>query len=265
MAVSCENLGFFTIAAVALRSLFLEASWNSEGQQNLGLAAAIDPALRKIYRTPESLRAARERALGFFNTNPITSGLVIGAIIKIEQDVAAGNMAAPERSRIERNLARSLAAMGDAIFWQSWLPLCCLAAVWAVLSLDFWWTPLLLPMAFCFLAVPVRFLGLYLGYQRGAQIFNLLARLKIQVYARTLKRAVALLVGASTVVLVYGKAHVPGGISLAGLWITMAAVVAAVIFFRFISSRTKILTYWYPIFLVALTVILLIVWDKMDF
>ncbi|MDL2226666.1 PTS system mannose/fructose/sorbose family transporter subunit IID [Deltaproteobacteria bacterium OttesenSCG-928-M10] len=263
--VACgESLNFLTMAGVALRSLFLEASWNNEGQQNLGLAASIDPALRKIHHSPDSLRAARERALGFFNTNPIASGPAIGAMIRMEEEVAAGLMAASERDRVEQNLTRTLAAMGDSIFWQSWLPMCCLTAVWAVLSLDFWWTPLLLPATFCLLAVPVRFIGLYLGYCRGQKIFDLLFKLKIQLYARALKRSVALLVGASTVILVNGQAHDRGGVSLGGLWITMAAVVATVVFFRFVSSRTKILNYWYPIFLVTLAVILLAAWDKMN-
>lgn len=259
-----ESMNSLTMARVALRSLFLEASWNNEGQQNLGLAASIDPALQKIHQSPDSLRAARERALGFFNTNPIASGLAIGALIKMEEEVTAGLVAVSERDRVEQNLTRTLAAMGDSIFWQSWLPMCCLATVWAVLSLDFWWTPLLLPVTFCALAVPVRFIGLYLGYRSGRKIFDLLFKLKIQVYARTLKRTVALLVGASTVTLVHGKAYANGYVSLAALWITMTVVVATVVFFRFASSKTKIINYWYPVFLVPLAVILLLAWEQMN-
>ena len=89
-----------TLAGVAFRSLFLEASWNSQGQQNLGLAAAIDPALKLIHPPGVALRAARERALEFFNTNPILSGLAIGFLLRLEEEVAADRLSALERTQL---------------------------------------------------------------------------------------------------------------------------------------------------------------------
>jgi len=248
---------------VAFRSLFLEASWNNQGQQNLGLAAAIDPALKDIHGPGEGLRQARLRALEFFNTNPIASGLAIGVIINLEREVAAGRVSAEHLKRVAAGLNRTLASMGDALFWQSWLPLCSLAAVWAVLSLGVWWAPLLLPALFCLPAVPVRFVGLYLGYRRGRDISDLLYRLKVQRLAQGIKRLVALLVGASTVILVYTKTTLIDERSLGHLWLTMGLVAATVILFRFLSGKTRILTYWYPILLVAVATVVLAAMDRM--
>jgi len=238
-----------TLAGVAFRSFFLEASWNSQGQQNLGLAAAIDPALRRIHPPGEALKAARTRALDFFNTNPILSGLAIGVVLRLEEEVAADRLSALERSRLSANLNLALASIGDALFWQSWLPFCALAAVWAVLSLGQWWAPLILPALFCLPALPVRLGGLYLGYVRGLKIIDFLVRLKAQRLARRIRRAVALLMGVSTVVLIPARVGLP--FSLGCLWVTMALVTAGVLLLRMVAGRARALNFWYPLLLVA--------------
>jgi len=253
-----DSITFFTLFQVALRSLLLEASWNHEGQQNLGLAAAIDPALKRLY-SGESLVAARKRALGFFNTNPITSGLAIGVLLKIESEMAKGETSEKDRNRIMNGISRTLASMGDALFWQAWLPLCCLAAVWGVLSFGaHWWIPLLLPLLFCALAYPVRFFGLYYGYREGANVIELLLQLKIQRLVQGLKRAVALLVGASTVILLAARAEVLERYSLGRLWQIIGLALLVVVFLRMLSKKTMLLTYWYPVFMVTIAVILMI-------
>jgi PTS system mannose-specific IID component len=257
-------LKFRTLAEVALKSLFLEASWNHQGQQNLGLAAAIDPALKDIYGPGEGLRQARLRALDFFNTNPMTAGLAIGVIINLEGEVAAGRLAAEQRVRMASGLSRTLAAMGDALFWQSWLPLCSLAAVWTVLSLGAWWAPWLLPALFCLPVLPLRVAGLCLGYRRGLGVADLLYRLKVQKLAQGVRRLVALLVGASTVILVYTKTALASEPALGRLWAAVGLVAVTVLVFRFLSGKTRALAYWYPILLVAVATVVLAALDRMQ-
>lgn len=255
-----------TLVNVAFRSLFLEASWNHQGQQNLGLAAAIDPALKEIYSAGgEELKKARLRAMEFFNTNPITSGLAIGVIINLEQSVAAGRLGPEERLRMAASLSRPLAAMGDFLFWQAWLPLCCLIAVWAGLSLNFWWTPLLLPLLFCLPALPARFVGLYLGYSRGVDVADLLFRLKIQSLAQNIRKAVALLVGVSTVIIVSSKIGLEENSTLGRLWLTLGGVAATVIVFRLLSLKIRQLGHWYPAVIVALACVIMFILDRWSF
>ena len=237
-----------TLAGVALRSLFLEASWNGQGQQNLGLAAAIDPALKLIHPPGAALRSARERALDFFNTNPVLSGLAIGVLLRLEEDVAAARLSAAERHRLSASLNLALASIGDILFWQSWLPLCALVAVWAVLSLDQWWAPLILPGLFCLPALPVRLGGLYLGYGRGIRIIDLLGRLKAQRLAQRIRRVMALLAGVSTVVLIPAHEHT---FSLGGLWAALALVTVGILLLRTAVRRVRALYFWYPLLLVA--------------
>lgn len=223
------------------------------GQQNLGLAAAIDPALRTIYKdSAEELCAARLRALRFFNTNPIASGLAIGVAIRLEQNVAEGRISPAERERVLSSLASgALAPLGDNLFWFSWLPFCSLVGVWAVLSLDSWWAPLLLPLLFCLMALPARFYGLRLGYRYGDEATDLLIRVNINQVARNIKRCVAVLIGASTVILLYTKTALKD-FSALHIWLSMLAVLATVFIFRFFSARAPALRYWYPLILLAL-------------
>jgi PTS system mannose-specific IID component len=250
---------FLTLAGVAVRSLFLEAAWNSEGQQNLGLAAAIDPALKRIHPTGAALRSARERALDFFNTNPVLSGLAIGVILRLEEDVAAGRESPLERNRLSTNLNLALASMGDVLFWQSWLPFCALAAVLAVLSLDQWWAPLILPVLFSLPALPVRVGGLYLGYAQGVKIIDLLARLKVQRLAQRIRRIMALLTGVATVVLIPARA--PHDFSLGRLWATIFLVTTGILIMRTAVRRVRLLNFWYPLLWVAGTAAVLLLWD----
>ncbi len=241
-----------TLAQVAFRSLFLEASWNYQGQQNLGLAASIDPALKDIYGQGEALKAARLRALGFFNTNPIAGGLALGVAIRLEQNLAEGRISPKERDRVLFSLASgALAPLGDNLFWFSWLPFCSLVGVWAVLSLASWWAPLLAPLLFCLLALPARLYGLGLGYRRGDEATDLLLRLNIERAARNIKRAVAVMVGAATVIMLYNKTGL-SAFSAGSVWLAMFLVAVFVLCFRLVSARAGALKYWYPLILVAL-------------
>lgn len=251
MTTIVNNVKFSSLARVALRSLFLEASWNYRGQQNLGLAAAIDPALKDIYEEPEALRAARLRALGFFNTNPVAGGLALGVAIRLERELAEGQISPAERERILFSLASgALAPLGDNLFWFSWLPFCSLVGVWAVLALDSWWAPLLLPLLFCLLALPARLCGLRLGYRYGDEVTDLLVRIDIGQAARHIKRAVAVMVGASTVILLYTRSSLRDASTL-HLWLLMLLLLALVFLFRLASARLALLKYWYPLILMS--------------
>ena len=257
-----QALKILTLTNVALRSLLLEASWNHQGQQSLGLSAAVDPALKKIYGQGEELKAARRRYLEFFNTNPLTSGLLIGVMLNLEEDLANGQIQVERRQQVVTNLSQTLAAMGDALFWQAWLPLCCLVAVWAVLSLDVsFGTPLLLPILFCLPALPVRFGGLFWGYRQGKDIIILLSRLKIQRLTWGIRRMVALVLGTSTVILLSQSKIIVGGNFLLYLWLSLAGVLLCVIALRTLVAKTKgtIIYWWYPILVLAVVTVMAIV------
>src|SRR5262249_61561740 len=61
---------------VFLRSFLLQASWNPQGMQNLGLAYALYPALCHLYPDRERQIAAVRRHLVFFNTHPYVAAAI---------------------------------------------------------------------------------------------------------------------------------------------------------------------------------------------
>ena len=225
----------------------------------MGLAQAVDPALRVLHPAGPELAEARARIFSFFNTNPITSGLVLGVIIRQEEERAASGRTDENRRRVVDNLCGCLASLGDALFWQSWLPLCCLSAVWAHLALGYWWTPLLLPFLFGLPALPVRFFGLFLGYYQGDNTLNFLFRIDFQRLIRGIRRVVAFMVGASTAILVATHTTLSGTADLGRLWLTLAGVVICVFLLKALFKKIKRLDYWYPVVFVILACVLLLV------
>ena len=79
---------------VFLRSLFLQASWNPQGMQNLGLAYALYPALEQLYPDPEARRRRCSRHLVFFNTHPYVAAAIVGGVLYHEERIARGEEAA---------------------------------------------------------------------------------------------------------------------------------------------------------------------------
>ncbi|MDR1870706.1 MAG: PTS system mannose/fructose/sorbose family transporter subunit IID [Deltaproteobacteria bacterium] len=193
-----------TLWRVAARSLFLEASWNLIGQQNLGFAAAVNPALKVLYKAgSEEFVAAQRRVLSFFNTNPVLSGLVIGAALKLEEERAKGLISERDSSLIVSTLASTLAIHGDLLFWQAWLPFSCLMGfglTWLSLAqgqITFW--PLIIPALFGALAWPTRIGGIFYGYRLGATAHRAVAKLKAPLIARVVLRLTVFLTGFLTV------------------------------------------------------------------
>jgi mannose/fructose/N-acetylgalactosamine-specific phosphotransferase system component IID len=238
---------------VAARSLLLEASWNNRSQQGPGFLAAIDPALRVIHEGDRrALAEARLRALAFFNTNPVSSSLVIGAALNLEERAKLGLIDERRRAATLAALSSALAAQGDRLFWQSWLPVCCLAACLAAC-----WTAspswaLLAPLLYGAAAVPVRLLGLGLGYREGKDVYTVIRRFHVDLATRWLSRAAAALLAILTALSLRAAA---GAIPGPG-WRALSAgvaVFAAVRLYKLAIRGRRRLAAWllYPALLAA--------------
>ncbi|MBX5484270.1 MAG: PTS system mannose/fructose/sorbose family transporter subunit IID [Myxococcaceae bacterium] len=117
-----ERLGRGVLLQVFLRSLFLQASWNPQGMQNLGLAYALYPALKKIYPDPEALNAAVRRHLAFFNTHPYVAAAIVGGVLFHEDRISRGEEPPDRVAAFKQALMGPLAAVGDGFFWLSLRP-----------------------------------------------------------------------------------------------------------------------------------------------
>jgi len=116
------SLGRGVLLRVFLRSLFLQASWNPQGMQNLGLAYAIYPALERLYPERQALEAAVRRHLVFFNTHPYVAAAIVGGVLYHEQRIARGEEPPDKVVAFKAALMGPLAALGDGFFWLSLKP-----------------------------------------------------------------------------------------------------------------------------------------------
>ncbi|RYZ37380.1 MAG: PTS mannose transporter subunit IIA, partial [Myxococcaceae bacterium] len=111
-----------TVLRVFLRSLFLQASWNPKGMQNLGLAYAVYPALERLYPPGPLREAAVRRHLVFFNTHPYVAAAIVGGVVNHEQKIARGEETPDRVVGFKAALMGPLAALGDGFFWLSLKP-----------------------------------------------------------------------------------------------------------------------------------------------
>lgn len=161
---------------VYLRSLSLQASWNHQRMQNLGLLVTLLPWLRAGDHEQQGNRRFCRRYYGFFNTNPYLANFLIGGLLRLEQERADGADVSEERLATFRDsLARAFASFGDQLFWMALRPgLFALVCLLAVLGRVY--EPLLLVAGFAVWQLSLRWLALLRGYELGMDIVELLGR-----------------------------------------------------------------------------------------
>jgi PTS system mannose-specific IID component len=210
-----------TLARVFFRSLFLQATWNRRGMQNLGFAFAIEPALRALYPDPARHEEALRRHLGFFNCHPYMAAAILGGAIHHEERVAAGVEPAEAPQSFKQTLQGPLAAIGDGFFWTALRPF--FGALGAVGALAFGlpavWATLIV---YNVIHLTLRIALFRAGYRRGDALVPLLARLSLPLVADRLRTAGALLAGVAAGMIVFKGTMAMG--ALGGLVAAAAAV-----------------------------------------
>ena len=152
---------------VFLRSLFIQASFNFRGMQNLGFAFAMVPVAERFGNDKQRITGFLTRHLQSFNTHPYLAASIIGSVVSIEESLDAGNDGA-EAVALKNVLMGPYAAIGDSFFWGALKPFAAICGVLMAVQ-GFLWAPLL----FFFLYTPahlwVRIKGFLAGYRRGKQ------------------------------------------------------------------------------------------------
>ena len=104
--------------SVALRSTFLQGSWNYERMQNLGWAYSLIPAIKKLYTNKEDQAAALKRHLEFFNTHPYVAAPIMGVTLALEEEKANGtDIEDAAIQGVKIGMMGPLAGIGDPVFW----------------------------------------------------------------------------------------------------------------------------------------------------
>ncbi len=216
--------------AAFLTSLGLQAGYNYDGFQNIGMAATLLPALRDLYPDPDDLRQAVSRHLRYFNTNPYLAPFTAGALIAAEEENLA--LEHPEEGiawmdRFKQASGSVLGNLGDRFFWAGLRPLACLGGVIAFLLSPLYGVLALL-LIFNLPHLLIRAEGLRLGYASGRGVVTIVAGDLGARAIRWVRRLAALALGAIPPLLIVhpstpdgtgGIALVAGGIA-AG-WLLM--------------------------------------------
>jgi PTS system mannose-specific IID component len=99
-----------------LWTFFSHANYNYERLQGTAFAQAMTPIIRKLYDTPDEIKAALKRHLVFFNTEPNVGGIIHGAVIAMEEQRANGaDIDDDAINSVKAGLMGPLAGVGDSI------------------------------------------------------------------------------------------------------------------------------------------------------
>jgi PTS system mannose-specific IID component len=99
-----------------LWTFFSHACYNYERLQGQAFAHAMTPMIRRLYKTPDEIRAALKRHLVFFNTEPNVGGVIHGSVLAMEEQRANGADIDDEAiNSVKSGLMGPLAGIGDTI------------------------------------------------------------------------------------------------------------------------------------------------------
>ncbi len=145
---------------IFLRSLTIQTSFNFYRMQSLGFAFSLLPLTRQEC-DPQRRSASLMRHLEMFNTHPYLTGLVIGSVVRLEED---GDTEAADH--LKKAVMGPYAAIGDPFFWGALRSFSSVTAVLLALM-----GVLLAPLVLLILHNPthlwVRGKGFIEGYRRG--------------------------------------------------------------------------------------------------
>jgi PTS system mannose-specific IID component len=221
-------LPFRAKAAIYLRLLAVQGSWNYETLLGTGIGFAMEPGLRYLPGGVggAAYRAALARASRYFNAHPYLTGIAVGALTRAELDGV-------DPVRIERfrtALAGPLGSVGDRLVWASWLPLCSLVALCAY---GFGGSPLAVVGTFLVLYnvghLGLRAWGLSLGLARGLNVASGLGNRVLRHGPQYVGSAAALVAGV-TLPLALQRVAGPGRVMAGG--IVVAAFIGILILAR---------------------------------
>lgn len=173
---------------MAVRSFFLQASFNYERMQGGGWVYGLIPGLKKIHKNKKDLRSALLDHLQFFNTHPFLVTFIQGVILAMEENKEP-------RSTIRGfkvALMGPLGGIGDALFWLTLLPVTAgiassLAQEGNILG------PLFFIVVFNIVHLLLRFGLIHYGYNTGTRAIEVLKQ-----YTKKISRAVSI-VGLSVI------------------------------------------------------------------
>ena len=177
------------------RSLTLQASWNHQRMQNLGLLWTVLPWLNRNRLDLNRDRLFCRRYYGFFNTNPYLANFLLGGLVRLEDDRSSGQEVLPGMIGTFRDsVGRALASLGDQLFWLGLRPT--LIMVISLSALLGHIIPVMVVIGiFAMGQLLLRWIALRRGYELGMDIVDLLFDKRWHAWIARTKRAGMILTG----------------------------------------------------------------------
>lgn len=156
------------IQKVYVRNLFgFQWGWNYEKMQGLGYAWTIMPALKRLYKdSPEDMTKALKTHLGFFNTTPAMSHLIIGADMALEEQLGMEDEEAIVG--LKTGLMGPFAGIGDTLFIAIYRAIVFSIAAYLAQSGNA--VGLIIPLLAGILVMAIRYKFTFLGYNQGRKL-----------------------------------------------------------------------------------------------
>ncbi|HEX7592261.1 MAG TPA: PTS system mannose/fructose/sorbose family transporter subunit IID [Candidatus Limnocylindrales bacterium] len=99
-----------------LWTFFAHANYSYERLQGTGFAHAMTPIIKRLYTTEDEIRAALQRHLVFFNTEPNFGNVVHGTVIAMEEQRANGAPIDDDAiNSVKSGLMGPMAGIGDTL------------------------------------------------------------------------------------------------------------------------------------------------------
>lgn len=142
--------------------------------QNIGLLVTLLPWLRRQSRDINRDRIFCRRYYEYFNTNPYLANLIIGGLVRLEQEALDSGIEPSGLARTFRDsLCRAFASLGDQLFWLGLRPAMTMAI--CLLGMFGYILPILIMVGvFAILQLGLRFWALGRSYELGLDIVDLI-------------------------------------------------------------------------------------------
>ena len=193
-AGSPPSLSLFARAAILLRLLAIQGSWNYEILLGNGIAFCMEPVLRRLPggRRGEAYRAALSRECRYFNAHPYLAAVAVGALARAELDQEPPG----KIERFRTALCGPLGSVGDRLVWAGWLPF---SSLLALTVFGFGGGPLAVVLTFLgtynVAHLALRAWGLRVGWNQGLRVAASLGVPLLRASPPHVVRASALLAG----------------------------------------------------------------------
>ena len=160
-------------ASLFTRSMTLDSGWNYERQQNMNFCYMMIPVLKKLYENnKEEMVSALKRHLEFMACTPHLVTYLGGIMATMEDDNYKNpDYDAKAISSLKSSLMGPISAIGDSLFWSSFLSVAIAVGTSLGFSASVWGA-----IAF-FLIINIpgflsRYFGLVAGYRYGTDLLS---------------------------------------------------------------------------------------------